>query len=72
MALDDRMKDADDPLRGTAKETAGAAGDEELRAEGRGDQARGEQRGFFEDTVEDVKNKAEEIINDLRQRFDKK
>lgn len=69
MALDDRMKNAADRLGGKAEETAGeATGNEELRAEGRGDQARAD----LQDALQDVKNKAEGIVSDLKQNFDKK
>ncbi|MBT2520878.1 CsbD family protein [Arthrobacter sp. ISL-28] len=41
MGLDDKIKNAADELSGKGKETAGeATGDEGLRAEGKGDQAK--------------------------------
>ncbi|MBT2548034.1 CsbD family protein [Arthrobacter sp. ISL-65] len=41
MGLDDKIKNAADKVSGKGKETAGeATGDESLRAEGKGDQAK--------------------------------
>ncbi|WP_104044503.1 CsbD family protein [Arthrobacter sp. ZGTC412] len=43
MGLDDKIKNAAEKLGGKGKETAGnATGDESLRAEGQGDQAKGD------------------------------
>jgi len=43
MGLDDKIENAAEKLGGKGKETAGdATGDESLRAEGKGDQAKGD------------------------------
>ncbi len=53
MGLDDKIKAATDKVTGKAKESAGeATDDQELKAEGQGDQA----KGHLRDAVENVKD----------------
>jgi uncharacterized protein YjbJ (UPF0337 family) len=54
------MGEKTDDLKGRAKEAAGAVtGDEDLKREGKADQAGAKAKGV----VEDVKDKAEELID---------
>lgn len=53
MGLDDKIKAATDKVTGKAKEAAGdPTDDQDLKAEGQGDQA----KGHLRDAVEDVKD----------------
>jgi uncharacterized protein YjbJ (UPF0337 family) len=62
MGFDDKVENKGEELKGRAKEAAGAAtGDDELRNEGRADQAESEVKQAGEkvkDAVEDVKDAA--------------
>lgn len=60
MGLGDKISNKAEDLKGKTKEGAGTAtGDEELRAEGKGDQA----SASIKDGVEKVKDAAKDILN---------
>ncbi|MDO9457919.1 CsbD family protein [Nocardioides sp.] len=62
MGLGDKISNKAEDLKGKGKETAGTAtGDEELRAEGKGDQA----SASIKDGVEKVKDAAKDIKDGL-------
>ncbi|WP_027018975.1 CsbD family protein [Corynebacterium sputi] len=63
MGLDDKIGNSAENLGGKAKEAAGdVTGNEQLEAEGKGDQAKSK----VKDAVEDVKDKASEAVNKLK------
>ncbi|MBS3177294.1 MULTISPECIES: CsbD family protein [unclassified Pseudoclavibacter] len=67
MGIDDRIENKSEDLGGRAKEAAGAvSGNEELKAEGRSDQA----KAGFKDKVEDVKDGAKEGLDNLKRKID--
>ncbi|WP_371030535.1 CsbD family protein [Pseudoclavibacter sp. JSM 162008] len=67
MGIDDRFENKSEDLGGRAKEAAGAvSGNEELKAEGRSDQA----KAGFKDKVEDVKDGAKEGLDNLKRKID--
>lgn len=67
MGLDDRLQNAAEQVGGRAKEAAGAiADDDQLRREGKAEQFSAK----VKDTVEDVKDKAKDVLGDLKQKLD--
>ncbi|PPF46758.1 CsbD family protein [Pseudoclavibacter sp. AY1F1] len=67
MGIDDRIQNKSEDFGGRAKEAAGAvSGNEELKAEGRSDQA----KAGFKDKVEDVKDAAREGLDNLKRKID--
>lgn len=63
MGLDDKIGNSAENLGGKAKEAAGdVTGNEQLEAEGKGDQAKSK----VKDAVEDVKDQASEAVNKLK------
>lgn len=62
MSISDKFSNKAEELKGRAKETAGAAtGDDDLKNEGKGDQA----SSAIKDGVEKVKDKANDIADKL-------
>ncbi|WP_410627982.1 CsbD family protein [Amycolatopsis sp. cmx-8-4] len=60
MSLGDKISNKAEDLGGKAKETAGnVTGDEQLKAEGQGDQA----KAGLKDAVEHVKDAAKDLFN---------
>lgn len=60
MGVDDKFANKVEELKGRAKESAGAAtGDEELKNEGRADQA----SSSLKQTAEKAKDKANEVVD---------
>ena len=63
MGLDDKISNSAENLGGKAKEAAGdITGNEQLEAEGKGDQLKSKAK----EAVEDVKDKASEAFNKLK------
>jgi uncharacterized protein YjbJ (UPF0337 family) len=61
MGLDDKFENKAQDLAGRGKEAAGAVtGDDQLKAEGKGDQA----KASLKDKVEHVKDKVAEKVDD--------
>ena len=57
-----------DDLKGRAKEAAGAVtGDNDLKREGKADQAAGKAK----DVVEDIKDKAEDVVDKVKDKLHK-
>ena len=64
MGFDDKVDNKGEELKGRAKEAAGAAtGDDELRNEGRADQA--------ESSVKQAGEKAKDAVDDIKDAFKK-
>ncbi|WP_280221131.1 CsbD family protein [Nocardia neocaledoniensis] len=62
MSLSDKISNKADDLGGKAKEAAGAVtGDDELRAEGKADQAESAVKGAVEDVKDAVGNAADKV-----------
>ncbi|GAC1383416.1 MAG: hypothetical protein NVSMB48_16630 [Marmoricola sp.] len=60
--MNDHLENKAEDLKGRAKEAAGSlTGDHDLKAEGKGDQA----KAGIKDKVADVKDKVEEKIDDI-------
>ncbi len=64
MGLDDKISNKADDVKGRAKEATGAAtGDDDLKHEGRGDQA--------ESSVKQAGEKAKDAVSDVKDAFKK-
>ena len=63
MSLDDKIGNKVEDLGGKAKEATGnVTGDEQLQAEGKGDQA----KAGLKDAVEDVKDAAGDVVDKVK------
>ena len=68
MSLGDKISNKAEDLGGKVKETAGnVTGDEQLQAEGKGDQA----AAGLKDAVEDVKDAAGDVVDKVKGIFKK-
>ncbi len=66
MALDDDLKNKAEDLKGRGKEAAGSlTGDEDLKNEGKADQAIAEGKQKLADVAEGVKGKVDDIKDKL-------
>lgn len=71
MSFGDKVEAAKDKVVGTAKEKFGDATDNEsMQAEGAAQDAKGHAREGWENTKDNVQEKAGDVISDVKEKFD--